>query len=149
MDIIFPNAHGYLECGPTWIYTQPSDMNKVWPRQTLPNDSGWMSRAVDVDGDGYLDLIVVNGENGVTSELDSYIYWGGPDGLSGDRTVLPTVGAYDVAAVDGHGTGRLDLIPLPPGSTTIIRACPGLYTCMSRSRQASSKTCPNATGLQG
>ncbi len=110
VDIIFPNAHGYLERGPTWIYTQPSDKNEVWPRQTLPNDSGWMSRAVDVDGDGYLDLIVVNGENGVTSELDSYIYWGGPDGLSGDRTVLPTVGAYDVATVDGHGTGRLDLI---------------------------------------
>jgi len=110
VDIIFPNAHGYLERGPTWIYTQPNDKNESWPRQALANDSGWMSRAVDVDGDGYLDLIVVNGENGVTSELDSYVYWGGPDGLRGERTVLPTTGTYDVAAVDLTGTGRLDLI---------------------------------------
>lgn len=110
VDIIFPNAHGYLERGPTWIYTQPYHEDAEWPRQTLPNDSGWMSRAVDVDGDGYLDLIVVNGENGVTSELDSYVYWGGPDGLTGERAVLPTAGAYDVAAVDLTGDGRLDLV---------------------------------------
>lgn len=44
-----------------------------------------MSRVTDVDGDGYLDLIIVNGKNGVTSELSSYVYWGGPKGLTGER----------------------------------------------------------------
>jgi len=110
VDIVFPNSHGYIERGPTWIYTQAEGEGSDWPRQELPNDSGWMSRAVDVDDDGYLDLIVVNGENGVTSELDSYIYWGGPDGLTGERTELPTAGAYDVAAVDPAGKGRFDII---------------------------------------
>jgi hypothetical protein len=110
VDLVFSNSHGYLERGPTWIYTQAAGAGADWPRQQLENDSGWMSRAADVDGDGYLDLIVVNGENGVTSELDSYVYWGGPHGLTGERTELPTAGAYDVAAVDLRGVGRLDLI---------------------------------------
>ena len=81
-----------------------------WSRRQLPNDSSWMSRIVDVDGDGHADLIVANGENGVTSELESYVYWGGPDGLSGQRTEFATKGAYDVAAVDLTGNGLLDLI---------------------------------------
>lgn len=110
VDIILPNSHGYIERGPTWIYKQSKGAGKDWPRIELPNDSGWMSRVVDVDKDGYPDLIVVNGENGVTSELNSYIYWGGPNGLTGERTELPTAGAYDVVVVDLTGNGLLDII---------------------------------------
>ena len=108
VDLILPNAHGYDERGPTTIYKQKS--NGEWDSETLPNDSGYMSRILDVDGDGFPDLIVVNGANGVTSELDSYIYWGGPDGLTGERTELPTAGAYEVVATDLNGNGHLDLI---------------------------------------
>lgn len=111
VDIILPNSHGYTERGPTWIYKpDPARHPSQWSRQELANDSGWTSRVVDLDGDGYADLIVVNGENGVTSELDSYVYWGGPDGLTGQRTKLPTVGAYDVAVLDVDGDRRPDLI---------------------------------------
>ena len=110
VDLVFPNSHGYDERVPTWIYTQPPAAGAEWGRRELPNDSGWMSHAADLDGDGFLDLIVVNAENGVTSELDCYVYWGGPDGLTGARSELPTAGAYDVAAVDLTGNGLLDLI---------------------------------------
>ena len=75
VDLVFPNSHGYIERGPTWIYSGPGADGGDWGRQELPNDSGWMSRVCDVDGDGFMDLIVINGENGVTSELDSYVYW--------------------------------------------------------------------------
>jgi hypothetical protein len=110
VDIILPNSHGYIERGPTWIYTQSKSDAKHWIRSELENDSGWLSRVADVDSDGYPDLIVVNGENGVSSELDSYIYWGGPEGLTGERTVFHTSGAYDAAVVDINGDGRLDII---------------------------------------
>ena len=122
VDIVMANSHGYIERGPTWIYKPGKEPGKDWPRQELPNDSGWMSRIIDLDGDGYNDLIVVNGENGVTSELPSYIYWGGPGGLTGQRTELPTVGAYDVAVVDINGDGRLDLIF---SSAWFDHHCPG------------------------
>ena len=110
VDLVFPNSHGYDERGPTWIYTQPHAPGGEWGRRELPNDSGWMSRAVDLDGDGRLDLVVINAENGVTSELESYVYWGGPGGLTGERVELPTAGAYDFAAADLTGNGLPDLI---------------------------------------
>ena len=110
VDIVIPNAQGYIERGPTWIYKPGPGEGKDWERRQLANDSGTGSRVVDLDGDGYLDLIVVNAINGVTSELNAYIYWGGPDGLTGERTDLPTVGAYDVEVADVNRDGCLDLI---------------------------------------
>ena len=117
-DIVIPNTHGHLDRGPTRVFRFSADgaPGPASPVEAhdLPNDSGWMSRVVDLDGDGHPDLVVINGENGVTSELPSYVYWGGPDGLTGERTELPTAGAYDVLAIDADGErasdGLLDLV---------------------------------------
>ena len=72
-DIVIPNTHGSLDRGPTRIFTLAPGARPgpgaAWSWLDLPNPSGWMSRAVDIEGDGHLDLIVINGENGVTSEL--------------------------------------------------------------------------------
>jgi hypothetical protein len=106
-DLVLPNSHGYIERAPTYIY---SKKNGGWEKTQLPHDSCWMPIAVDVDGDGYLDLIIANGENGVSSELKSYIYWGGPNGLTGECTVFDTIGAYDAAAYDLTGNGLKDVI---------------------------------------
>ncbi len=110
VDIVLPNAQGYNERGPTWIYKPGPGDGSAWERRELPTDSGDMCRIVDLDDDGYQDLVVVNSTNGVSCELLCHIYWGGPGGLTGERTDLPTVGAYDVAAVDVNGDGRLDLV---------------------------------------
>lgn len=106
-DIVFPNSHGYIERGPTAIYRY--DGSK-WKEKLLPHDSCWKSYTVDIDGDGYPDLLIANGENGVTSDLTSYIYWGGPDGLTGEKTEFRTEGAYSAAVVDLTGTGKKDIV---------------------------------------
>ena len=110
VDIVLPNAQGYNERGPTWIYKPGPGDGADWERRELPTDSGDMGRIVDLDGDGHLDLIIVNSTNGVSCELLCHIYWGGPGGLTGERTDLPTVGAYDVEVIDVNGDGRLDLV---------------------------------------
>jgi len=106
-DIVFPNSHGYIERGKTEIFHRE---NGIWKGTELPHDSCWRPRAVDIDGDGYPDLLIANAENGVTSDLTSYLYWGGKDGLTGERCEFETNGAYDVTAVDLTGNGLKDLI---------------------------------------
>ena len=107
-DIVFPNTHGYVERGPTTIYSQ--DTSGKWLGRDLPHDACWKTKIADVDGDGYDDLIVVNAENGVSSVLTSYVYYGGPNGLTGERSEFATEGAYDVVCADLTGNGFYDLI---------------------------------------
>ncbi len=107
-DLVLPNSHGYVERAPTEIHKEKDDGR--WELIRLPQDSGWMPRVVDLDGDGYPDLVVANGENGVSSELQSYIHWGGPHGLSGECSYFDTIGAYDVAFWDLTGNGLKDIV---------------------------------------
>jgi len=110
VDLVLANSHDRIERGPTWAYSTGPGPGENWKRHEMSADSGWMSRVIDVDGDGHNDLVTVNSQNGVSSELDSYIYWGGPEGPEADRTDLPTIGAFDVAPMDINGDGKLDLL---------------------------------------
>ena len=109
VDLVLANSHDYDQRGPTSVYTLTPDGQRG-ERKIMSADSSWMTRVVDVDQDGLPDLVAANGENGVTSELSSYIYWGESGGLGAERTDLPTTGAYDVAVVDINRDGILDLL---------------------------------------
>ena len=121
-DIVFPNSHGYIERGPTTIFTKKPD---GWAEKELPHDSCWKTRTLDLDGDGFEDLLIANAENGVTSILTSYVYWGGKDGLTGERAEFRTDGAYDVARViEIGGIDIVEVSPLcdPSGNTCRLAA---------------------------
>ena len=69
--------------------------------QYLFNHSGSGCVSGDFNGDGYTDLAVACHKEYGNHCSHSYIFWGGPDGLSEDRkTVLPTVGPHGMTTVD-------------------------------------------------
>lgn len=57
--------------------------------------------AGDFNGDGYCDLAIACHKEYGNHVSHSFIFWGGPDGLSDERkTVLPTVGPHGMCTVD-------------------------------------------------
>ena len=92
----------------------------------IPNLSGYKSSAADLNGDGYVDLIVVNGgdvsEDAARRAPDAgaNIYWGGPEGTIGGpgptrfdparRQVLPEKHLGSINVADLNGDGYLDVV---------------------------------------
>lgn len=69
--------------------------------QYLFNHSGCGCMSGDFNGDGYTDLAVACHKEYGNHCSHSFIFWGGPDGLSEERkTVLPTVGPHGMSTVD-------------------------------------------------
>ena len=67
--------------------------------------------AADLNGDGWPEIILANRERAGKFAIDSFIYWGGPDGFSPDRrTGLPTIQANAVTVADVNGDRRPDLV---------------------------------------
>lgn len=70
---------------------------------------------IDVDRDGYLDLLVGSNDSGFPDAWPTRVYWGGPFGFANAReTVLPTVSGFgvvlDVDADDLDGDGRKEIV---------------------------------------
>lgn len=69
--------------------------------QYLFNHSASGCVAGDFNGDGYTDLAIACHKEYGNHVSHSFIFWGGPDGLSFDRkTVLPTIGPHGMSTVD-------------------------------------------------
>ncbi len=109
-DIFLTNSEDHGERAPTRVFSVEPGKQKGWKYQEMSGESGTNSRIADLDNDGYEDLVVANGDSGISCEISSFVYWGGPEGAGKERTDLPTIGAYDVAIADINRDGRLDLI---------------------------------------
>ncbi|MSO22461.1 MAG: VCBS repeat-containing protein [Acidobacteria bacterium] len=73
-----------------------------FPKRTeLPATGGTGAVSADFDKDGFLDLLVINHISKGNHNVDSYVYWGSPQGFSArDRTNLPGFGPHWAQNVD-------------------------------------------------
>ncbi len=70
-------------------------------KQYIFNHSGCGCLAGDFNGDGYIDLAVASHKNDGNHVNESYIFWGGEDGINEQRyTPLPCRGPHGMCSVD-------------------------------------------------
>ena len=79
-------------------------------KQQLFNNSGCGCLAGDFNHDGYIDLAVASHKKEGNHVCESFVYWGGPDGINENRrTSLPTRGVHGMTTVDiGNVMDRSD-----------------------------------------
>lgn len=125
-DIVFCNyIHNTPGNRSAYIYWGGPDGYSANHRSELPTNWAYGVAAADLNGDGYPDLVFANegAEAGIENlapnkGLSSYIYWGSPTGFdSARRTLLPTMGARDVAIADVNHDGFPDLAFVNNGPT--------------------------------
>ena len=110
VDIVLPNTHDNNAKVDVLIYWGKNELATV-QRAHLPSEGGTSTLAAELNGDQYVDLVVVNQANGTRPDLNSFIYWGSDVGYDAQRRAeLPTQGAEAAAAADLNGDGHVDLV---------------------------------------
>lgn len=106
-DLVLCNSQDFWEQAPAYVYANPlGDRRRI----DLPSDGSLAGTVCDLNGDGYDDLVLGMHKNGIRPDLNAFVYFGGPDGLSERRQLLlPAPVCLSVAAGDFNGDGRQDL----------------------------------------
>ena len=72
----------------------------------IPCDASCDFQAIDITGNGYLDILAICHRNDLGHEVDSLLFWNGPEGLSLDTPVrIPALGPHRASPRD-FGNGR-------------------------------------------
>ncbi len=110
------DGDGYLNMLVTrsdFIYILPGgEGNFSWDKRVeLPGVSSRIPKMADLNGNGKLDIVLVNFQNERKGFVDSFIYWNGPEGFDvNNRTEIPTNGATSSAIADLNNNGILDIV---------------------------------------
>ena len=86
---------------PSYIYWGSADSFNISKRAELQTVGGHSCYVADFNGDGFVDIAFANAEDGNTVSIDSYLYYGGPDGFTLSEVRFPTH--------DGHHNTFRDL----------------------------------------
>ena len=107
VDLVFCNDHNNSDKPPTYLYGDPfGDVTLA----ELPSDGSSSGAVADLNGDGYDDLVLGMHHNGKREDLNAFVYYGSPEGLSERRQqLLPAPSCISVTVGDFNGDGRPDL----------------------------------------
>ena len=117
-DLLFCNSQNHWEKPDAYVYRNVlGDVSRL----DLPSDGAMSGAVADLNGDGYDDLVLGMYYNGITRELNAFIYFGGPDGWSESRQqLLPAPSCTAVAAGDFAGSGAPALAFLCDGKLRVF-----------------------------
>src|SRR3954467_11375307 len=110
-DLIFNNTHDLVYTPPAYEYRFGNARRSAPARIDYPGAGSVRVLASDLNGDGFPELIIARGFDNSTRVMNSWIYWGSPEGWSETRHMeLSTPYAQDVCVADLNNDGRRDLV---------------------------------------
>ena len=120
-DIVFALSAGFWEYrvgfrgggyeSPCPIYWGSKDGFNAENSTDLPGLGSSDVAVDDLNQDSWLDVVFANQEAGGNTDINSFVYWGGPEGLdAGRRSELPTNQAWAVELADVDGDGDTDIV---------------------------------------
>jgi hypothetical protein len=118
-DVFFTN-HMYAEEGEarfgtrltsSYLYYGSKSGFSREHRQSLQTIGAWGANAADLNGDGWVDILVCNFQEHYSFEVPSFIYWNGPQGFDVTRrTPLYEHGAQGNTIADFNADGHPDIL---------------------------------------
>lgn len=106
-----PRSFGGSPEADTFIYWGSREGYSASRRQVLPSVGNEDIAAADLNGDGWLDLVLTSYHAGSTRNHPSYIYWNGPQGFDSRKvTLLPTHSASGAMIADFNRDGQKDIL---------------------------------------
>lgn len=107
VDLAITNSHDYNEHPDVYIYRDPLGENDLLRALTVGSQTGCVA---DINGDGYSDLIVAAIHDGQHTDLPSYLYMGGSDGITENRKLDLAAPACHCARIGKfHGGDKLEI----------------------------------------
>ena len=105
VDLVYANCQNHHESVPSYVYNQDG------VRTELPGQGALSGMALDIDGDGHMDLVVTGFYDMAAPFASTDVYYGGSDGWSENRRIrIPTPYATDCCHGDFNGSGKPALV---------------------------------------
>ncbi len=101
VDLVFANCQNHHEAAPSYVYKLNGE------RDVLPGQGSYSGMVVDIDGDGYQDVVVAGCNDMAAPFASTDIYFGSKDGYSENLHIkIPTPWTVDCCYGDFNGKGE-------------------------------------------
>ena len=114
-ELVLPNSRG----SSSYVYWNGREGFSPERRSELPTLAATDAVLADYDGDGWVDLVFANEYGGETYDVNSYLYWNGPQGFdAAHRKQLQGFGPVSAGGGDLNRDGHADLVLINRSSGT-------------------------------